>query len=159
MDRPMEQQISFFRTWLSRPECGDNFLRGAEASIWTEQNDSDLVAMSTGLGEHDVFEAWLANVFLRVFHRYIGQWIYTKKQPDEEACFTQYRDSRVTICLKILVTLLSSIMPVMSTLALYLVKGMALRFILVAIFVTLFCFALAIFTNARRVEIFAASAA
>lgn len=46
-----------------------------------------------------------------------------------------------------------------SMIALYLIKGMVLRLVVVALFMIIFCLILAMLTNARMVEIFAATAA
>ncbi|KAL9032127.1 MAG: hypothetical protein Q9180_006684 [Flavoplaca navasiana] len=159
MTAPIEQDIRFLRTWLSRPDSGDNFLRGGEASLWAVNNTDDLVALSKRPGEHDIFTSWIANSVLHTFHRYVGHCIVPKRQNDEEAGFTEYNDSQFMAILQVLATLLSSTLPVASTVALYLVKGMPLRLAMIALFVTLFCGVLAIFTNARRIEIFAATAA
>ncbi|KAL8788161.1 MAG: hypothetical protein Q9213_001800 [Squamulea squamosa] len=159
MTAPIEQDIRFLRTWLSRPESGDNFLRGGEASLWGIDNTSDLVALSKRPGEHDVFTNWIANSVLYLFHRYIGHWIDHKTPNDEEAGFTEYNDTKLMAALTLLATLLSSTIPVLSTVVLYFARGMPLRLAMIAVFVTLFCSTLAIFTNARRVEIFAATAA
>ncbi|KAI4233711.1 MAG: hypothetical protein LQ349_004235 [Xanthoria aureola] len=159
MTAPIEQDIRFLRTWLSRPGSGDNFLRGREASLWDMNSTDDLVALSKRPGEYDVFTRWIANSILYIFHRYIGHWLAAQRPNDEEAGFSEYDDSRLMAMLQVLTTLLSSTLPVVSTVALYLVKGMPLRLAMIALFVTLFCGVLAIFTNARRVEIFAAAAA
>lgn len=155
----MEQDIRFFRTWLARPKSGDNFLRGAEASLWASQNTNDLVALSKRLGEHDPFTKWITNTVLRIFHLYCGHRIMSTRAGDEEAGFTEYDDSKLMATFTVVVTLLSSTIPVASTVVLYLVKGMPLRLAMIALFVSLFCGTLAIFTNARRIEIFAATAA
>ncbi|KAL8769329.1 MAG: hypothetical protein Q9209_004711 [Squamulea sp. 1 TL-2023] len=159
MTTPIEQDTRFLRTWLSRPESGDNFLRGGEASLWGIDNTNDLVALSKRPGEHDVLTNWIANSVLYLFHRYVGHWLDHKTPNDEEAGFTEYKDTKLMAALTLLATLLSSTIPVISTVVLYLVKGMPLRLAMVALFVTLFCSILAIFTNARRIEIFAATAA
>lgn len=159
MTAPIEQDIRFLRTWLSRPGSGDNFLRGGEASLWDTNSTDDLVALSKRPGEYDVFTRWIANSVLYIFHRYIGHWLAAQRPNDEEAGFSEYDDSRLMAILQVLTTLLSSTLPVVSTVVLYLVKGMPLRLAMIALFVTLFCGVLAIFTNARRVEIFAAAAA
>lgn len=101
----------------------------------------------------------MANSVLHVFHRYVGHRLVPQRPDDVEAGFTEYEDSKLMATLTLLATLLSSTIPVASTVVLYMVRGMPLRLAMIALFVTLFCGILAIFTNARRVEIFAATAA
>ena len=158
MDMPIDQDLDFLRTWLSRPGSGDNYLRGHEASIWSSHNTHDLISLRQRSGEHDIFANWLANTAFAIFHRYIGYRVFSNGQ-GEEVDYTEYKNSRILGWLTVLVTLLSSTIPVTSTVALYFVKGMPLRLCMVAVFITLFCPALALFTNARRIEIFAATAA
>lgn len=159
MGAPLEQDLNFLRTWLSRPNSGDNFLRGLEASIWDCDNTNDLVALAARPGERDIFTNWIMNTFLAAFHRSIGFRIFRNRPEDEEAGFREYRDSKLAACLTILITLLSSMIPVTSIIALYLIQGMLYRLMTVALFMVVFCSILAIFTNARRVEVFAATAA
>ena len=155
----MEQDLSFLRTWLVRPKCGDNFLRGLEESIYASQNTGDLVTLSVRPGESDLFTKWLINKFLAWFHHTFGYWFLRSKKQDEEAGCAEYDDSRILAVSSILITLLSCMIPVTSTIALYFVPGMRLRLGLVAVFMVTFCMVLAVFTNARRVEIFGATAA
>ena len=155
----MEQDLSFLRTWLERPRCGDNFLRGLEKSIYESQNTSDLVTLSIRAGESDLFTKWLINKFLAWFYHTVGSRCLCSKKQDEEAGFTEYEDSKILAISSILITLLSCMIPVTSTIALYFVPGMRLRLGLVAVFMVVFCMVLAVFTNARRVEIFGATAA
>ena len=159
MASPIDQDLAFLRVWLSRPNSGDNFLRGLEASIWDPKNDEDLITMTTRPGERDYFTGWVINSVLIRFHRYIGCRIFHNRPEDEEAGYTEYKDSRLLTSWGILVTIISSMLPVLSTIALYLVEGIALRLGMVALFMLIFSSALVIFTNARRVEIFAATAA
>ena len=130
-----------------------------EASIWSGQNTGDLVALSGRPGERDLFANWMANTFITAFHRFVGRWIFPQYQNDEETGFTEYNDAKIMAFLTTVVTLLSSMVPVTSTIVLYAVKGMRLRLAMIALFMILFSFILAIFTSARRVEIFAATAA
>ena len=159
MAQPTQQDVAFLQTWLSRPAFGDNFLRGYEASIWDSENIKDFVALATRPGERDIFTDWMATTVLPVFHRYIGRWLVSRRSNDEETGFTEYDDLKILAFLRLITFLLSSTIPVTSTIALYLVKGMPLRLAMVAIFTVLFCSILAIVTNARKIEIFAASAA
>lgn len=65
----------------------------------------------------------------------------------------------IGIALSSIAVALSSLLPVLSILALYFVQKMILRIILVLIFTTLFSVFLKVFTNARTAEIYSATAA
>jgi hypothetical protein len=58
-----------------------------------------------------------------------------------------------------IVAALSSILPTVAILVLFFVRDMLKRIGLVVVFTTLFAFALALFTNSRKIEIFSATAA
>ena len=134
-------------------------MRGLEASVWNPEHTSDLLTLNARPGEHDKFTGWLVNRFLAWFHRNLGHRLMRNRPADEEAGFREYSDVKLVVYMEILVTLLSSMIPVAATLALYFVRGMPARLALVAVFMILFCTSLAIFTNGRRIEIFAATAA
>ena len=134
-------------------------MRGLEASVWNPEHTSDLLTLSARPGEHDRFTGWLVNGFLAWFHRSIGHRLMRNRPADEEAGFREYSNAKLVLFMEILVTSLSTVIPIAATIALYFVRGMTARLALVALFMILFCTSLAIFTNGRRVEIFAATAA
>ena len=134
-------------------------MRGLEASVWNPEHTSDLLTLSARPGERDRFTGWLVNDFLAWFHRTIGHLLMRNRPADEEAGFREYSNVKLVVCMEILVTLLSTMMPIAATIALYFVRGMTARLALVAVFMILFCTSLAVFTNGRRIEIFAATAA
>lgn len=123
------------------------------------QNTEDLAVLSTQPGETDVFTMWLANSFLARFHRSNGYQIIRNRSKDEEAGFTEYSDQKLKGFSEIVGTLLSSIIPITATITLYFVERMPIRLAMVAVYMVIFCGVLGVFTNARRVEIFAATAA
>jgi hypothetical protein len=115
--------------------------------------------LSTQTGETDVFTMWLANSFLAHFHRSIGYQIIRNRSGDEEAGFIEYSDQKLKGFSEIVSTLLSSIIPITATLTLYFVERMPIRLATVDVYMVIFCGVLGVFTHARRVEIFAATAA
>jgi hypothetical protein len=60
---------------------------------------------------------------------------------------------------KIVSVIVSTIFPATAVLVLYWIKSMAIRLGLVLLFSAVFSVSLAVFTNARPIEIFAATAA
>jgi hypothetical protein len=61
--------------------------------------------------------------------------------------------------LQIVGTVLACLFPISSIVILYLVSSMAARLGIVVLFTALFALSLAVFTGAKRVEIFAATSA
>ena len=70
-----------------------------------------------------------------------------------------YDDTLLHTIIRISSTILSSLLPTVSIFALYYTRNNTLRLVLVLIFTSLFTLVLSIFTGAKRIEIFAATAA
>lgn len=70
-----------------------------------------------------------------------------------------YKESSLESALGIVATVVASILPVCSVVALYVIQSNNLRLGMLAIFSTIFSLTLALMTNARRIEVFAATAA
>lgn len=78
---------------------------------------------------------------------------------DEEKLYFEYSDKRVLRVANILGSVISSALLVCSVIALAFVKNVFVRLGIVAAFTQMFSLALVLITNARKVEIFAATAA
>lgn len=78
---------------------------------------------------------------------------------DLESNIFLYRDSHFYHVAKIIGTLISSLIPIGSTVVLYFVKDMPTRLGIVCLFTAIFSIALSSVTSGTRVEIFAATAA
>lgn len=78
---------------------------------------------------------------------------------DLEKGVLHYSEARLYRFNNILVSVISSALPVLAIVALYFVRDTGTRIGAMAGFTILFALALAIFTNARRLEIFASTAA
>ena len=78
---------------------------------------------------------------------------------DLESNMFLYRDTYFYRISNILGTLISTLIPIGAIVVLYLVTDMATRLAIVSIFTALFSVTLSLITGARRVEIFAATAA
>jgi hypothetical protein len=70
-----------------------------------------------------------------------------------------YKESALESVLGILVTVVASLLPICSVVALFIVQSNGIRLGMIAIFSACFSLALALMTNARRIEVFAATAA
>jgi hypothetical protein len=71
----------------------------------------------------------------------------------------QYSRSQVQGFSRIVGALVSAVMPLVSMVILYVIHSMNTKVILVCTFTLMFCLAMAILSNARRIEVFAATAA
>lgn len=73
--------------------------------------------------------------------------------------FRQYDDDKIETISNSVSAILGSLLPTIAILVLYFVKRMLLRIGLVIVFTSIFSLALSLFTDAKRVEIFSATAA
>jgi hypothetical protein len=71
----------------------------------------------------------------------------------------RYTDSHILGVINILGTILASMMPLASIIVLYFVQNLGLRLVIVCTFTLLFSLSLALLTKARRIEVFACTAA
>lgn len=73
--------------------------------------------------------------------------------------FREYSDSRLMAVSNSIGAIFSSLLPTLVILVLYFVKSMLLRIGLMILFTAIFSIALSVFTEAKKVEIFSATAA
>jgi hypothetical protein len=70
-----------------------------------------------------------------------------------------YEESSLQTILSILATVMASLLPISSVVALYVVQSNNVRLGMIAGFSACFSLALAVMTSAKRIEVFAATAA
>ncbi len=148
-----------------RSEGGDNFLQGIEREILhaddrldpDQERASDLVTMSREAIEHDFFSRWLSDEVLDKFHSLIGRHI--KRPFDEETGMYHYRKLHLRAVSHLVGVMLASVIPAASIFTLYFIQHPVDRLLVLLAYSALFSVCLALFTSARRVEIFAATAA
>ena len=71
----------------------------------------------------------------------------------------RYEDSKLLQLADILSTLISSALPIGSIIALYYINTMIVRLVVIAVFTMTFSMVLSLMTSARKVDVFAATAA
>lgn len=150
--------MEVLRDWLRDPEGGKNFLRGSEARLWRDEPGSSFVRVPATQGEEDLFTKFVAWLLVRVLHRLHCFSRYSGKVLDPETGLTSYDESKLNTAGMIIATVLSSILPVVSIFVLYIVHNTFARIGITIGFTGCFAAILAIFSSARRVEIFAATA-
>lgn len=153
---PHKHDLSFFRKWLQSTTMGDRPIWGEDEKIWTESLPSDLIALSPPKYE-DPLGLFLLESTSTWWHSCIGRRI--KKPVDEEMQYLEYRNEHILTVATGLSSALSSLLLVASILVLHFVTNMLVRLGVIAIFTTVFSFALILVTNARKVEVFAGTTA
>ncbi|CZT46429.1 uncharacterized protein RSE6_06855 [Rhynchosporium secalis] len=157
-DRPREYDLEFLRSWFRRAGMGSFPLLGLDRDAWVVKTENDLIAIKPR-ETPDIFSRWFAESFFPRYHRVFGQ-RYRKELPDNVGSgIYHYRESSLASAFRILVTVMASLLPICSVVALFLVESDGLRLGLIAIFSACFSLALALMTRARPFEVFAATAA
>ena len=157
---------------------GNNFLKDIEKTIWDTTNDNDFVTLFPRMLEKDAFTSALNGVLLDIYHRVWGQRRkvcnqnpYTCKlilieyhgqqtsSPFPGTGFREYDEAHMMMISNSVGAILSSLLPTIAILVLYFVKRVIVRIGLTIIFTSIFSLALSLFTEAKKVEIFSATAA
>ena len=115
----------------------------------------DLIALSARKTDGDVFTRWITEKVMPIYHQKIGH----KFKKTTENGIIDYRDSKFNSTANTISIILSSLIPPASIFALYYVNHTPARLGLIMVFSAVLAACLAIFTAARRVEIFAATVA
>ncbi len=157
VESPEMSQLLELKGWLRDPKGGGLFLDGAEAETWTESNKSEYVSVGPPVPERDVFTTLLRGALLDAFHFLLGERLKAGRIVDEEAGLVSYDDSRLDRASSIIAAILSSVVPVLTIFALNAVQTIEARIGMIVIFTGLFSAMLAIFSSAKRIEIFAAT--
>ncbi|KAF2229072.1 hypothetical protein EV356DRAFT_456550 [Viridothelium virens] len=156
---PHQRDVKFLQNWLVRPKMGSNFLVGHERTIWDDSNISDFVTIQPQQSDRDAFTFLLNGALLTFYDRIYG---HRKTRPDSRygaEDIREYDDAKILRLSKVLSGTLSSLLPTLAILILYFVRRMIIRIALVIIFTGLFSMTLSLLTEAKRVEVFSATAA
>jgi hypothetical protein len=154
-DSPNDCDIVFLRRWFADKNMGNFPLIGRDSYVW-DTHPSELISLKARKGEDPLGSLFISKVFVW-WHNSIGHRI---KQPvDEEAQYFTYTDKHILRAANILGSVISSSLLIGSILALYFVESTLVRLGIVAAFTQIFSLVLILVTNARKVEVFAATAA
>ena len=127
-----------------------------EGNAWNEDTTNDLVGLSVRKPEGDIFTSLITEKLVPTYHRWIG---YRLKKIDEQTGVYEYKDTKFNRWVDTISIVLSSLLPPASIFALYYVHRTPVRLGLIMVFSALLAGCLAVFTNAKRVEIFAITVA
>jgi hypothetical protein len=138
------------------------FPRDLENAIWSEENETDLTSLTDCYPKMDVCSRWIHSHLLRWYHNILGHRLHDSISLAETSVqipITHYSDRKLIAAVNAISTILSSLLPAMSILALYFIHDQLARMAAVVAFCLLFSIVLTLVTNAGRVDCFAATAA
>jgi hypothetical protein len=138
------------------------FPRGLEKTIWSEKNETDLTSLMDPCPEMDVCSRWIHSHLLRWYHNTLGHRFHDPISLVEKSVqtpITNYSDRKLIATVNAISTILASLLPAISILALNFIHDQLARVAAVVAFCFLFSVVLTLVTNAGRADCFAATAA
>ncbi|KAL1969630.1 hypothetical protein VTN77DRAFT_8183 [Rasamsonia byssochlamydoides] len=156
--KPAKYHLDFLRDWLVQPDMGNFPIISKDRDAWEKAVEHDLITLENQSSK-DFFTSLVCEKFIPLYHRLLGHRHRASISWDPKSRIACYPDDKIQIALDALGTTVSCLMPITATVALYYIQSMAVRLGVTAIFTAVFSLALCLMTKARRVEIFAATAA
>ncbi|TVY41918.1 hypothetical protein LOCC1_G006053 [Lachnellula occidentalis] len=153
-DQPEAGNLEFINEWLADSRQGNYALEGLDRNVWKDGKDLLVVPPDTLVG--DSFTRILRKPLTTLYHKVWGR---RRGRTDVEGGICVYREKIVIRSADMIGTAVASLLPVLAVVALYCVREMLTRLGMVALFTVLFSMALVVTTSAKRMEVFAATAA
>ncbi|RBR14436.1 uncharacterized protein FIESC28_07672 [Fusarium coffeatum] len=158
---PQKSQLDALQDWLTDPKGGDNFtakMGGTELYTWKPTDVTKYVSLRQPAEDSDPFTEFIMGVMARIYHRIFSQKFMTGRVVDLESGLTSYSDSKLIKASNLIAVMVSSALPVLTIFVLNTLTSTTLRLGLTVLFTVVFAVVLEIFTSAKRIEIFAATA-
>ncbi|TVY73339.1 hypothetical protein LSUE1_G007480 [Lachnellula suecica] len=153
-DQPEPGNLDFMNAWLTDPRHGNCALEGVDRNVWEAGKDLLVVKPDTLVA--DSFTRVLRRPLTALYHKLR---VSRHRAADEESNIYVYDEKSVVRAADMIGTAISSLMPILSVVVLYCIRDMLTRLGMIAVFTVLFSVALMATTKAKRIEIFAATAA
>ncbi|KUJ08802.1 uncharacterized protein LY89DRAFT_788704 [Mollisia scopiformis] len=156
LEQPRKYDLTFLRSWFQRPGMGSFPLLGIDRGAWDTDNENDLVAIKPR-APPDMFSRWFTEDVVPHYHHIFGKTFKTPLPEHVGTGIYHYKESSLEKLISTLATVIASLLPICSVVALYIVQSNSIRLGMIAAFSACFSLALAVMTNARRIEVFAAT--
>lgn len=156
---PDSYDMNNLQHFLGSPLMGELALSGNDATIWgsvsaPKNHNADIIGLRPRVKE-DSFSRWLAQRATIVFKCGLGR----VKKPDPFSGRVVYYDRSVLKWTFWMTSILASLMPIASIVVLISVKSLPGRVAVIAAFNVLISICLTVFTDAKRTDCFAVTAA
>ncbi|KAK4198764.1 hypothetical protein QBC40DRAFT_266499 [Triangularia verruculosa] len=161
LDRPNYQDLEFLRQWIRGAGNGNYPIHGPDQFAWDDKFERDLMAIKPRV-PLDRLSRWVNDTIFPWFHRFCGMKLRDPESSNKDlgTGIYVYRESHLQIIIETFVTVVAALLPVLSIVVLYFLgDNNKFKFIALVIFSAIFALALAIMTKAKRIEVFAATAA
>jgi hypothetical protein len=155
---PKKSQLSELQGWLRDGKGGRNFLQLWEFWTWKEKDPSSYITINPPTSEGDSFTHFITYRMASIFDRLLGRRFHAGKIVDEEAGLRSYSDSRLDKASNMIAVIVASTLPVLTIFVLNSVNSTTDRIGWTVLFTAVFAAILALFSSAKRAELFAATA-
>lgn len=160
MPEPSKYDLEYIQRYIESRDMGPLIMTGPDADIWGSVAESkphvpDLVALQARHNE-DPFSKWVTGTGMKIFFRCGGhRW----RKPSPVDGRVVYSDSKLLRITYWVTSILASLLPVSSIIILYCARSILARLAIIAGFNIIVSLCLLGFTNAKRSEVFAITAA
>ncbi|KAL2831693.1 hypothetical protein BDW59DRAFT_157659 [Aspergillus cavernicola] len=161
---PHKRDLKIFREWVT---YNTEFWTTEECGQWfgADEHAKDLITLFGRYENVDPLTKWVYRVYIPFWHQHVSRYYHrltgsTKSvAADIEAGAVYYSDEKIVRATRITSTIVSSVIPASSMIALYFVNDMITRLVIIVIYNVAFSVMISLMAKARRVEVFAASIA
>ncbi|EDN91968.1 predicted protein [Sclerotinia sclerotiorum 1980 UF-70] len=154
-DLPESGNLEFLNHWLVDSRQNDCALEGLDRNVWKE--GKDLLVIKPDEIAAESFTRIPRKPLTAIYH--IFRMRCRRRQADEESLIYVYNEKIVIRIADMIGSAIASSLPVLAVVVLYSVHEMLARLGIIALFTVVFALALVVTTKAKRVDIFAATAA
>ncbi|KAK2607899.1 hypothetical protein N8I77_006542 [Diaporthe amygdali] len=156
LEGPNKLDLEFLQEWFQRESMGAFPILGPDMDAWN--HTEDLVALKSR-SPKDPTSSWFITTIFPLYHRLIGQKLKNPESPELGDGIYNYKESILSSAANVFTTVVASLLPLLSITVLYIIQSNTMKLGVIVAFSACFSLALALMTNARRIEIFAATAA
>ncbi|KAH8174645.1 hypothetical protein LIA77_06064 [Sarocladium implicatum] len=155
---PANYDRTFFRLWLKRPDMGNFPLKGLDQECYSAKWEGDLVALHSRPAP-DILSRWFTYSVIPRWHHLVGKRFKAPIEDGFDEGVYHYEASGLAATVRVITTVVSSLFPICSVTILYFIESNLVRLLSVIVASGIFALALALMTNARVIEVFAATSA
>lgn len=158
---PRHYDLDVLKSCLKDASMPDWYLLGLDSAVYEDETLAhDLVSLSPNDPDaDDKLTQWISSYLVEPFHQLVGRHFKKTSPGLGSGSFLEYSDRAIFKFSSVAATVISSVFPVVGVIILFFVKNLLARIGIIAALTAVFSFCLAIVTKARKVEIFAATAA
>ncbi|KAF1951111.1 hypothetical protein CC80DRAFT_481821 [Byssothecium circinans] len=167
LHQPRDDYLASLRDWLKDRKGGysKGIFKTKEAFIWEkkdfrgENTEHDLITVARPRGERDLFTKYVICPLVGLFHRIWGRRNLNKRYViDEESGYVEYSEEKIDRAGTIISTIVASLLPAAAMSALFFINSLQERIHAMLGITAVFAILLAVMSNAKRIEIFTATA-